>query len=271
MEEFLFLDGEHLKDELPLRSLFFGEGVFETFRWMGRPPVLIEKHLARMRSGARYLSIPCPEDEVIGGNLEDAISASGVRDAYVKVCLLSSGPLKFYERATGGHLLIVVRGYERPKNYMRVKVASSKRVSSSPILALKSFNYLENVIARRDAQGGGYDEAIFLNEREELTEGSSTNLFWIKEKNLFTPSLDCGLLPGITREALIQLGSEIGFSVRQGSFNIDDLVRSESAFLTNSLIGISAIIEINEFRIKVHEGIFSELRHSLFQELGWGP
>jgi branched-subunit amino acid aminotransferase/4-amino-4-deoxychorismate lyase len=269
--EFLFLDGNPLVEKIPLRSLLYAEGVFETFRWRGAPPVFLGRHLDRMRQGSEFLSIPFPGGEDIKSAVEDAIRSSNLTDAYVKVCLLSSGPTKFYKRAGEGHVLVIVRSYEPSKERMRAHVASFKRNSSSPLLRVKSLNYLENVLARREAQGDGCDEAIFLNERGDIAEGSSTNIFWVRENVLYTPAVDCGLLPGITREALVSLAPEIGLNVVEGGFDLNEILSSDGAFLTNSLIGIAALTGIDEVDLKPNEELFVKLRTTLFKKFRWIP
>ena len=269
MKEYIFLDGEPLKQKLPLRSLFYGEGLFETFRWLGSPPVFLKKHIDRMKRGAEFLKIPFPDEQNIKNALDDSVKKSGVKDAYVKLCVLCSGPLKFYKPANEGQVLVMVREYEPPKEYVRAHVVPFKRISSSPLSRIKSINYLENVLARREAERMGYDEAIFLNERGEVAEGSSTNIFWVKRGILHTPALECGLLPGITREALISLAPKLGLEVKEGKFNLNEILTSQGAFFTNSLIGITAITEIDKTEIIVDEELFTKLRGALLEKLKW--
>jgi len=267
--EFLFLDGNLLVEKIPLRSLLYAEGVFETFRWKGASPIFLERHLDRMKQGSEFLSISFPGGEDVKSALEDAIRSSNLTDAYVKICLLSSGSTKFYEQAVKSHVLVVVRSYEPSKEHMRAHIASFKRNSSSPLLRVKSLNYLENVLARREAQDHGCDEAIFFNERGEIAEGSSTNIFWVKENVLYTPAVDCGLLPGITREALISLAPEIGLNVVEGGFDSNEILSSDGAFLTNSLIGIAALTGVDEIDLKLDEKLFVKLRTALFKKFRW--
>jgi len=271
VKEYIFLDGEPLKQKLPLRSLFYGEGLFETFRWLGAPPVFLKKHIDRMKRGAEFLKIPFPDKQNIKNAVEDSVNKSGVKDAYVKICVLCAGPLKFYKPANEVQVLVMVREYEAPKKYVRAHVVPFKRISSSPLSRIKSINYLENVLARREAERMGYDEAIFLNERGEVAEGSSTNIFWVKLGVLHTPALECGLLPGITRETLISLAPKLGLEVKEGKFNLNEILTSQGAFFTNSLIGITAITEIDKAELTVDDKLFSKLRNSLFNKLGWIP
>lgn len=269
VRELLFLDGELFEKKIPLRSLLYAEGVFETFRWKGSPPVYFEKHLSRMKSGAELLSIPFPTEKNIKNFVEESVKKSNIADAYVKICLLSSGPTTFYEKAEKEHLLTIIKKHNAQKERVRAHVASFRRNSSSPLLRIKSMNYLENVIARREAKTMGYDEPIFLNQRDEITEGGTTNLFWMKKNVLHTPSVNCGLLPGITREALISLAPNLDFEVREGRFNLEDVLSSDCAFLTNSLIGVVAVTAIDDHKINFDREIYIKIRDALFHKLGW--
>jgi 4-amino-4-deoxychorismate lyase len=265
----LFLDGEQLKEKIPLRALLYGEGVFETFRWKGLPPVYLDKHIDRMKAGSEFLAIPFPGKRCIRRAVEEAVKVSKIADAHVKVCLLSSGSMRFYDRPSGGHLLVIAREYEQQREDVRVHVVRFGRNSSSPLLRVKSLNYMENVLARREAVEMGFDEGIFLNERGEVAEGSSTNIFWVKKGTLHTPAVECGILPGITREALISIAPELGLKVEEGKFRLEDVISSDAAFLTNSLIGMSAISGIDGEKIPLKTKHFEGLRSALFKELGW--
>lgn len=269
--EMVFLDGKLLKEKIPLRALLYGEGVFETFRWKGSPPVYLDKHINRMKTGSEFLAIPFPGERSIRKAVEEAVKVSKISDAYVKICLLSSGGTRFYERPKEGHLLVIVRGYEKQKENMRAHVVQFRRNSSSPLLRVKSVNYMENVLARRAALERGCNEAIFLNERGEVAEGSSTNIFWVKKRTLYTPAVECGILPGITREVLISTAPELGFRAEEGRFKLKSVISSDAVFLTNSLIGISAVSSIDGAKIPLNTDFFTKFRNALFKKLGWVP
>ncbi|HDI12805.1 MAG TPA: aminodeoxychorismate lyase [Hadesarchaea archaeon] len=268
--EFIFLDKEPLVTKIPMRSLLYGEGVFETFRWRGTEPVFLKKHLDRMKNGAKLLSIPMPAKKIIKNSVKEAVDRSNIMDAIVKICLLSSGSMIFHGDADKAHLMVIVKNYEKQKGQMRAHIASFRR-NSSPLLCIKSTNYLENVTARREAKNMGYDECIFLNQQDEITEGSSTNIFWIKGEVMYTPSVDCGLLPGITRETIITLGRKLGLEVKEGRFKLEDLLSSNCAFLTNSLIGMAALTQIDSNKINFNEEIYVRIRDALFRKLRWTP
>ncbi|MEW6222357.1 MAG: aminotransferase class IV [Candidatus Hadarchaeota archaeon] len=267
--EIIYQYGKPLEDVLPLRALFYAEGLFETFRWKNVPPALLKDHVTRMKRGAELLCIPFPGAEKIRKAAETAVKLSGIEDAYVKICLLSSGSLKFYDRASRSRLLIVVRKYEPTKERMTAHVTSFRRFSQSRLLSIKSLNYLENMLARREAKSAGCDEAIFLNEKGEVAEGSFTNIFWVKGRTLYTPSLECGLLPGITRGALLSLAPGLELKVVQGKFHLKEVLSSQGAFLTNSLIGISTITAVDKTKLPCDEKLFMKLKDALFKKMKW--
>jgi 4-amino-4-deoxychorismate lyase len=187
----------------------------------------------------------------------------------VKICLLSQGTSIFYESPQGSSLLVVVREYKPLNEPIKAHVSSFRRNSTSPILGLKSLNYLENIFARREARGLGFDEALFFNERGEITEGSATNIFWLKEGVLFTPSLECGLLSGVVRGIVIEIAGETGIELRERCFNLDSLTSSQGGFFTNSLIGAIPISQVDEFKLRSNPQDFKRIKTALLEKLGW--
>jgi len=269
MKEYISLNGEPIPDQLPIRSLFYGEGVFETFRLRSSLPVLWYRHMARMSRGAEFLGIPFPGPERIEKMVEDAVSESGISDAYVKICLLSGGSNLFHDISANSSILIVLRGYKPPKASVKALISNFSRSSSSPILSIKSLNYLENIIARREAIRLGFDEAIFLNERREITEGCASNIFWLKEGVLFTPSLDCGLLPGVTRGLIVELAVNLGIEVVEGRFDLASLISGQVAFFSNSLVGVMPATRIYETDFMPESKEFLAIRKALSDRLEW--
>ncbi|MER3447833.1 MAG: aminodeoxychorismate lyase [Candidatus Dadabacteria bacterium] len=269
MKEFVSIDGQRIEEGFPLRSLFYGEGVFETFRWKTAPPVFWDRHLLRMRMGAESLGIPFPGIGDIERIIESAVFDSQIPDAYVKICLLSQGSSVFYEIPQGASILIVIRQYQTSDGLIKAHVSSLRRSSTSPILRMKSLNYLENILARREARGLGFDEAVFLNEKGEITEGSASNIFWLKDGVLFTPSPECGLLSGVIRGVVIGIAEEIGIGFEEGHFDLDSLTSSQCAFFTNSLIGAISISQIDGLELRSDSRDFNRIKAALLERLVW--
>lgn len=269
MTEIIRINGRPVVEGTPLRSLIYGEGLFETFRWKSKLPVYYERHINRMREGARLLGLPFPKEEEIKDDIKKALWDSSISDAYVKIGLLSKGSPVFYKEPSGGSLLTAVRAFQPPKESISARVSSYRRNSNSPILRIKSLNYLENILAKREALASGYDEAIFLNERNELAEGTATNIFFIKGKVICTPSVECGLLAGIIRGVILESSYEFGFELREGRHSLEELKDSEGVFLTNSLIGAVALSSIDGVNLPCDCGVFYKLEERVRSKLGW--
>ncbi len=269
MEEIVVINGKRIEEGTPLRSLLYGEGLFETFRWKSQVPVFYESHINRMREGARFLGIPFPMGEEIKDCLQRVLSDADISDAYVKIALLSKGSPVFVEEPEGYSLLFVVRQYRPPKKPINVCVSSYRRNSKSPILCIKSLNYLENLIAKRVALSSGHDEAIYLNERNELAEGAVSNIFFIRGNVIYTPSHQCGLLPGITRGAIFQVVRELGVEIREGRYGLEELNDCDGVFITNSVIGAVAVSYIDGVSVRYDCEVFNMVDERLIARLGW--
>ncbi len=269
MKEYLFIDGIRAESALPLRSLFYGEGLFETFRYKGRLPVLLEKHFERMENGASMLKIPFPDREYLIELIREAISESGISDAYIKICLLSQGPSSFFETADISQVLVIVKKYAPSKQSVKLKVNSFRRISDSPLVKIKSTNYLENILARRAALTSGFDEALFINEKGEVAECSTGNIFWFKNETLFTPSKDCGLLNGTTRALVLRFIADYDINLTEGEFLLDDLIGADFVFVTNSLIGCVPVFAIEGNFFNVEHPFFLKIQNTLFEKFKW--
>lgn len=265
----VFINGERAEARIPLRALFFGEGVFETFRFKSRMPLFFDRHYDRMARGAGLLRIPLMNREGLADLIDKALSGSGISDAYVKVCLLSEGGLAYFHEPERGDVAVVVREYDSRNEPIKVCINKFRRVSASPIRSIKSLNYLENIIARREAEANGYDEAVLLNERGEVTECTASNIFWVSKDTLFTPSVECGILPGIIREILIDSIDELGLSVEEGEYRPECLIGSRLAFLTNSLSGSILISRLGETALPSDGELYEAIKKLLSAKLGW--
>ena len=144
-----------------------------------------------------------------------------------------------------------------------------RRISDSPIYGVKSLNYLENIIARREARLNGYDEAVFLNERGEIAEGTASNIFWVKKDTLYTPSVECGILPGIIREILIDSVNALGLGVEEGGYYPESITGSRFAFLTNSLSGSMLIFQLGNAEFPLDDGLYETIKKRVITGLGW--
>ena len=268
MDELIFIDGNIIKEPLT-RSLFYGEGVFETFRWKEKIPRHFSRHLERLRKGSELLRIPIPGTDEILNRIDHAVSLSNSNDLYIKIALISKGDRVFFKNPDESSLLVMTRDYIKTREQVSVCVISLKRNAESKLIRHKTFNYLENIIGRREAIEKGYDEGLFLNTNDDLTEATSSNLFWVRGRDLFTPATESGILPGITREVLLETAEKMGYKLNTRKFDLSYLLNSDFAFLTNSLIGMSYIEKVNKQTMPPISSNYENIRNELFSDLGW--
>ena len=252
MKEILFLNGNFLSpNEANISVLepgfLYGWGLFETMRSYKKHIVYFDAHLKRIKKSCTLVAIefPYPLDR-LKEIMQRTIRINGFPDAYVRLTL--------WKAEKGADILVVVKKYQpyplkKYKNGFRICISRFKQNENSFLARLKSSNYLLYRLVYLEAKKKGLDEAIILNNRGYITEGSHTNIFLVKDKELFTPRLECGCLDGITRKVVLDLAKKYGIKVYEGNFTCFDLYEAEEAFLTNSLIGIMPRTAIEKHKV----------------------
>lgn len=270
-ERIYYLSGkEKFISNIPMRALLYGEGVFETFRCINYSlPVFYERHISRLLDGCSYFSIPVPNAGQIGQFILESLNDSRISDAYVKICVLSSGNTNYYAIPEYGFVILIVREYPEVKDKVRLTIAVNRRNSQSSTIYYKSLNYLENILIKRRIRNGGFDEAIILNERDVLTECITHNIFWFSNGKIYTPAVAAGLLNGITRSLILEIAESSGFEVKEGYYGIDDMLSAPMVFITNSITGIAEVNSVSGSEIGINEFIFKKLKQNLYTVLGW--
>jgi branched-chain amino acid aminotransferase len=193
--------------------------LFETVRAYEGKPFRMERHLTRLREACRELRLDhAPADGDIVDTVSDLyIMNVGSGDAYVRITL-TGGPFdgnRTLERHSAPNTHITVKPFEGypPEYYdegMRVILSSMRRNEASFLSRFKTNNYLSSLAAKQEAKDRGADDAVMLNVAGNLAESTSSNLFMVIGGKVVTPDVDCGLLPGITREAVLELCERSG-------------------------------------------------------------
>lgn len=239
------------------RTLLYGEGLFETILWRGKTEKLL-RHYRRLKSSADFLKIPSPSFEEFVKAIED--ETKGRRDLYVKFCLISDGDSRFDASPESYRTVVIVKPYRRMEK-MRLTLSPFRRNSRDPLIYHKTMNYLFNILVKRKALGAGYDDAIILNERDEITECSSSNLLIFREDLFLTPSVQCGLLRGTTLDVLRER-----FDIKEVRFGIEDLLDADSVFVTNSISGAVPVTEIMDTMIPLRSDLLEELNRAIEED-----
>jgi len=256
-EQIIYYNGKFVKESETCLSPFnrgfsFGDGVFETMRVYSGRVFRLESHINRLFKGLDLLGI---ERNADAGSIENAVKSlidknslndasikiSAFREEYpgldpvsgLKACyLITSRPFDFIRK-------------ERCEKGISAGIVTIRRNQSSPHVFIKSLNYLENILGRREAHGKGYDEAVFLNSLDFVAEGSISNIFTVKDSVVFTPALETGILNGITRDVVIEIAADLGITCCENFLKTDDVLLADEVFMTNSLMEIIPVREID--------------------------
>lgn len=256
MSEIVYLNGSLIpRSQARISALdygfLYGFGLFETMRAYGGQVFRLDSHLNRLARSAEILGLPI-EALDLKGAVRDTIHANKLSDARVRITIsIGEGGMVPDPSACTQPTVLILAGHYKPypkqvyEKGFRAVVSSIRRNSQSPLSRLKSANYLENMLAKQEARAAGVDEAICLNEKGLLAEASMSNIFLVNDGILRTPGEESGILPGITREVVLELASQLGINTFEQDIRLDELFQTQEAFLTNSLMEIMPLTEID--------------------------
>jgi branched-chain amino acid aminotransferase/4-amino-4-deoxychorismate lyase len=243
------------------RGFLLGDGLFETVLFKAGRPVLWEAHMARLTRACLAIDLPLPDAERLKAEARRAVADRRLGSARAAVRLTwtagSGGRGLGRPEPLTPRLVASAAASPRPEEPATVVVSTIRRNARSPSARLKSLAYLDNVMARREAERAGADEALMLNTAGHMACASAANLFWIADGRLYTPSLGCGVLDGIMRAQVIAAAP-----VEEVRANLDTVLRAEAAFLTSSLIGVRMVRVLAGRFLKPHP-IIDQLSASL--------
>ena len=225
-------------------GFLFGDSIYEVICTNKGRPCFLDEHLRRLYESASAISLDIPHDiQWIKENINATLVASGNPDSYVRIIItrgvgeLDLDPSSCLEP----NIIIFVKSipiipdecYEKGIAVSLVSVKRNSRDSLNP--AVKTGNYLNNILAKVEAQKIGADDAIMVNTWGQLTEATTSNIFFVKNGCLHTPETGCGILSGITREKIIQLAHENGITLEEGKWLGDELVNADEIFLSGTV------------------------------------
>ena len=228
------------------RGFLYGDGAFETMRAYGGEVFEWEAHMDRLTETCEVLGL---EHGLSAGDLRERVdatlSANDLREAYVRLSITRGvQPGKLTPSTEVDPTVVVIvselprggRGsqpvWDGPATLQTVK---TKRVPDAAIPArAKTHNYLNGILARLELRVTDADEAMMVDAEGHVTEGATSNLFFVRDNALRTPSLDAPVLPGITRRVVLKLAREEGIPVDEGQYTTDEIRRADEVFLTNS-------------------------------------
>lgn len=253
----VFLNGRFLAEEAALVSVFdrgflYGDGLFETLRVVRGQPFLWDAHMERFARGAVVLKLRPPLTSMEMRRAADRlIQFNALPNGVLRVTLTRGhGPRGYSPKGADRPTLAMTLhaaprpGGKRPAG-VRLITSSFRVAAGDPLASVKTCNKLPHILARAEADAAGADDALLLNARGRLAEATSSNLFWLSGDALLTPPSRAGALMGITRGVVFELARKLGLATGEVDDKPSVLRHAAGAFLTNSVSGITAVVELD--------------------------
>jgi branched-chain amino acid aminotransferase len=239
------------------RGFLYGDSIYEVLRTYGGEPFELEAHLRRLRRSAALIGLRLPLSMArLRARLAAALRAAGNRESYVRLIVTrGEGPIGLDPAlAVHPHVIVLVRPlhpppaevYARGVSIRVVDVRRNLRQAIDP--AAKTGNYLNNVLALREARARGGYEALMLDARGRVAEGSTSNVFAVFGRRVATPPLD-GILAGVTRDLVLKLARKLGHPAEERPLRRADLLRADELFLTSTLREVVPIARVDGRRV----------------------
>jgi len=256
-------DQEHAVISIFDHGFLYGEGVYETLRTYNGQPFLFDRHVRRLRKSADMLALAVPlTDPQIDARFRETMRTAGLgdspgREAYIRILVTRGiGELTYDPAATPTPSIVVIvkphvdpprEVFERGVTVALVPIVRNHPGSVNPLI--KSNNLLNNALAMQEAFRRGGFEGVMRNYKGELAECTQSNLFIVKNGAAITPPIDAGLLPGITRAFLFEVGAEAGIPVREAVLHDEDLFGADESFLTSTTREVVPIVRVDDRKI----------------------
>ncbi len=254
----VYLQDRFVPKEEAVVSIFdhgflYGDGLFETFRAYRGKIFRLDRHLTRLARSAERLALSIPPLPRLEEIVYQTLERNRLEEALLRLTISrGAGEIGLDPGLCEKPTLIVTarpfsgypkEDYQRGVSAVILQIRRNIAITADP--AVKSLSFLDNVIGKIEAKRRDAFEGIFLNAEGNLTEGTISNLFWVRNGVLETPLPEAGLLEGITREVVINLATNLGISVREGLYSSDLLFQADEAFLTNSGLELMPLTEVD--------------------------
>ena len=221
-------------------ALLRGRAAFETIRVYRGKPFKLAEHLERLAASATRIGLPAVNRLELEELTQQALDASGTPDSVLRliwtptpaaVVIVTELADHYEDLRMRGQTLISLRGIRAEEPWM--------------LPGVKSTSYAVNMAAEAEAQRRGADDAVFVDASGIVLEGPTTNIWWRRERMLFTPSLDLGILAGVTRATVIELAGATGYDVEEGTYDLEELQAADEAFTSSSVREVMPVTELD--------------------------
>jgi Branched-chain amino acid aminotransferase/4-amino-4-deoxychorismate lyase len=256
----IFLNDRFVRKEDAMVSVFdhgflYGDGIYETLRAYGGRIFKLRQHLARLRRSASLigLEIPIGEQDLIAV-LQEAMKRNNLPDAYLRITVSrGEGAIGLDPRLCARPTVVVISLPLQPypaelfNTGVSLAIVNTRRNLATALPPMiKSLNFLNNILAKQEASQAGAFDGLMLNAEGHITECTTSNVFFVKDGCVHTPSAACGILDGITREIVLSLAREQKFPTEEGCYLPDALLQADECFLTNTTMEIMPVRDIDK-------------------------
>ena len=270
MSQFINFNGSLLDETSPVvkasnRSLRYGDGLFESMRWENDRISLGDFHFERLFHGLDILQMERPPDftaDYLFTQIRELCKKNGQETARIRLNVFrEESPALFPENNRPQFIIEMADLPESNPTPLRVTVFDDEKKSTGILSNLKTNNYLTFIMAVKYAYQNGFDDALILNTRDGICEATSSNVFFIKDRSVFTPPLSEGCVAGVMRRHLLKRLPGLGFSVHEVPVTREMVSEMDEVFLTNAIRGIRPVkcIANCEYTKKLTEAIVGSL------------
>jgi branched-chain amino acid aminotransferase len=259
MEEKVYLNGSlisHSKAFISIsdHALLYGYGVFQGIRAYNGKLFLLDRHIKRLHDSAKVIGL---EWKMAGIDFEkicnDTLAANKLMSARVRITVTNgiNAAMPWVDASGEPTIIATAKPYtpipeEKYNSGYKVGIATVRRMKQSPFSAIKSTDYLLNVVARMEATAKGWDETILLNDEGYIAEGGSGNIFFVREGKLVTPAANSGIIPGVTREVVMELAEGLSIGLTEGTVGLEIIKQCDEIFLTNANIEVMPVTAVRD-------------------------
>lgn len=262
-------------------GFLYGDGIYETMRSYEGVVFMLDEHIRRLHRSASLIQLAIPKSTAeIKSAIHKTLKANSLKNAYVRLTVSRGfGKIGLDPELCKEPTFIIIAAEfrEYPKSYyedgIKTIIAETRRNMKEAINPqIKSLNFLNNILAKIEAKKKNAYEALMLSASGGaegcLAEGTISNLFFVLSQNekavLCTPSVDCGILDGITRNIVLELAKKHGIPVKEGRFKKEDIYHASEVFITNTTMEIMPVSKVDEVSYRV--GTITKLLHEAYKE-----
>ncbi len=263
----VMMDGEYVPSDQAKISVFdhgflFGDSIYEVVRTRNRKLFVARMHLSRLRYSGSQTGLLVPwSDELLLAEMESMAQLLAPQECYLRLVVSRGvGPMNIDPAGCDHpHRILFGRKLEIPnadvyRDGIRIFLSSIRKNSLSDENGnIKTGNYLDHVLAIRQAREQGCQEALLLNHRLEVAECTTSNIFWCRDGVMYTPALKAGILKGVTRQIVFHLARERGLRCEEGLFPLAELLDADEVFITSTTRDVLAVRQVGQNEYEVGE------------------